>query len=148
MLIGAGGFGAAAGPVGDIKRAPPESSPRDLEAVDRHNIAQLLIAEPDHIDPLAVRIYQENIRRTRFKTGDIPSSDVLARALDGIAAQVTVIYGDRDAFALDQLDARRRIVRKGQPSANFHIIHGAGHWVNYEAAEKVNRLLLEVLSSC
>jgi 2-hydroxy-6-oxonona-2,4-dienedioate hydrolase len=146
VLIGAGGMGMDVTRPGDLRRPPRDGSPEALAAVERHNVAQLFIAEPDHVDELAVQVYRENVRRSRFRTGAIPSSGALAEELGNLAARLTVVYGERDAFALGQLEARRRVVLEAQPSAAFHVIQGAGHWVNYEAAEDINRLLVQVFA--
>jgi pimeloyl-ACP methyl ester carboxylesterase len=38
-------------------------------------------------------------------------------------------------------------LRSIQPNARFEVIAGAGHWVQYEAADQFNRLLAEIVGS-
>ena len=86
------------------------------------------------------------MRLTRFKSGDIPASDVLLRALTALRAPLTAKWGERDVFAAPRLDARRRVVQRVHPHADIRVPPGAGHWAIYEAAETVNRALLEIVS--
>jgi pimeloyl-ACP methyl ester carboxylesterase len=86
-----------------------------------------------------------NLRRARFKSGTIPVSDALLRALPAVKARIAGIWGERDAFAVPYLEERRRTLARFEPDLEFHVIPGAGHWVVYEAADRVNRILLEML---
>lgn len=52
-----------------------------------------------------------------------------------------------DALAGTDLPRREEIVRAKRPDAQFVVLAAAGHWVQYEAAERVNALLLEFLAS-
>jgi hypothetical protein len=67
------------------------------------------------VDDLAVHVQTENLRRARFKSGDIPTSDVLLRVLPRTGARLTAIFGERDAFVGSQLDERRRTLAGVQP---------------------------------
>ena len=66
------------------------------------------------------------------------------RALPLIKARLDGIWGGRDATAYPHLDERARTLRSHQPDARFEIIEGAGHWVQYEAADRFNPLLAEI----
>jgi pimeloyl-ACP methyl ester carboxylesterase len=96
---------------------------------------------------LAVHLQMQNNRQARFKSGAIPASDVLLRALPGIRARIGGIWGERDAFASSNLEDRRRILAAVQPDLDFRVVQGAGHWAIYEAAERVNADLMEMLSA-
>jgi pimeloyl-ACP methyl ester carboxylesterase len=56
-------------------------TPADIERVHRANLQTLMIAEPRNADDLAVFVQMENVRRARFKSGTIPTSDILLKAL-------------------------------------------------------------------
>ena len=60
-----------------------------------------------------------------------------------VRARLDGIWGERDATAYPHLDQRARILRSVQPAARFAIVPGAGHWVQYEAADRFNPLLAE-----
>jgi pimeloyl-ACP methyl ester carboxylesterase len=104
-----------------------------------------MIASEEKVDDLAMFVQMENLRRTRFKSGTIPESDVLLRALPAVQARIAWIRGGRDAFVGPHLEERRRILASVQRDLDFRVINGAGHWVVYEAAEQVNVALLDVL---
>ena len=42
----------------------------------------------ESVNDLAVHLHMENLRRARFRSGTIPVSDVLLRALPGIRARI------------------------------------------------------------
>jgi len=67
--------------------------------------------------------------------------------LPRVRARVAAIFGGRDAFVGPHLDERRETLARFQPGLDFRVVEGAGHWVNYEAPEMVNRALLEMLEA-
>jgi pimeloyl-ACP methyl ester carboxylesterase len=114
--------------------------------VHRENLRTLMLADPKSADDLAVTLQIENVRRARFKSGTIPVSDVLLRALPAIRAHLAGIWGGRDAFTSHHLEESRRVLAAADPGFDMRVIEAAGHWVNYEAAEQVNALLVELLA--
>jgi pimeloyl-ACP methyl ester carboxylesterase len=83
----------------------------------------------------------------RLAAGSIPTSDALARALPAVRARITGIWGSRDAYVGEHLDARRRALAVWQPDLDFRVIDGAGRWVIYEAAAAVNAALVDMLGA-
>jgi 2-hydroxy-6-oxonona-2,4-dienedioate hydrolase len=69
----------------------------------------------------------------------------LVRALPHVTAKLDGIWGARDATAYPHLDERARTLRSFEPAARFEVIAGAGHWVQYEAADRFNPLLAEIV---
>jgi len=144
-LIGPGGLGlptAVAGLV--LARVAPGMSATATREAHRENLRRLMLGDPAAADDLAVHVQIENLRRARFKSGDIPTSDVLLRALPRTEARLTAIFGERDAFVGSRLDERRQTLAGVQPDLDFRVVADAGHWANYEAPAIVNRALLEV----
>jgi len=70
----------------------------------------------------------------------------LAEALPEIKARVTAIWGGADGAAGPYLQDRRDRLAALRPDAAQFLIEGAGHWVQYEAAVRFNRLMDEVLA--
>jgi 2-hydroxy-6-oxonona-2,4-dienedioate hydrolase len=103
-----------------------------------------MIADRGKIDELAVYIQAQNAPRGRVKSRRFSRADTLARALPLIKARIDGIWGERDATAYPHVDDRARALRNVQPGARFEVIPGAGHWVQYEAADKFNPLLTEI----
>ena len=112
----------------------------------RANLLMLMLARPESADDLAVSLQIENLGRARFKSGAIPQSDVLRRALPAIRARIAGIWGESDAFTDGRLDECRRVLASAQEDLDLRVIEGAGHWVTYEAAHQVNAALVELLA--
>jgi pimeloyl-ACP methyl ester carboxylesterase len=62
-----------------------------------------------------------------------------------VRARVVGVWGDRDVYAAPYLAERRATLADWHPDVDFRVIEGAGHWANYEAADRVNAVLLETL---
>lgn len=141
-IVGSNGLGLVRQPT-DLRRAPENASETDILAVVRHNLGALMIADPAKIDELAVYIQSQNAPRGRVKSRRFSRADTLARALPQVKARLDGIWGERDATAYPHLEERARALRNVQPGARFEVIPGAGHWVQYEAADRFNLLLAE-----
>jgi 2-hydroxy-6-oxonona-2,4-dienedioate hydrolase len=74
----------------------------------------------------------------------VSRADTLACMLPQTGARLDGICGERDATAGSRLAERAHILRSFQPGARFKIIPGAGHWVQYEAADRFNPLMAEI----
>ncbi|HEX9822317.1 MAG TPA: alpha/beta fold hydrolase [Methylomirabilota bacterium] len=147
VLLGPGGM-AFRSDVGRLvlARVEPGMSEAEAREVHRANLQTLMLADPAAADDLAVHLQVDNLRRARFKSGTIPASDVLLRAMPGIRARIAALFGGRDAFAVPYLDERRETLARFQSDLDFRVVAGAGHWVNYEAPATVNRALREMLA--
>lgn len=145
VLLGAGGLGLSRLPPPPLLQVQGDMAPADIERVHRENLRILMIADPQRVDDLAVFLQMENIRLARFKSGTIPASDTLLRALPAVRARLASILGGRDAFMAARLEDYRRVLASVQPDLDFRVIAGAGHWAIYEAADAVNRTLGDVL---
>ena len=145
-VVGSNGLGLIRQPT-ELKRVPPSASPEDAVAVHRHNLGVLMIADPANIDELAIYIQSTNAPRGRVRSRRFSRADTLVRALPLVTARLDGIWGGRDATAYPHLDERARTLRSFQPEARFEVIEGAGHWVQYEAADRFNPLLTEIARS-
>lgn len=145
VLVGPNGMALPGGTDRPLARTRPEMTPAEVMATHRENLRILMLADPGKADDLAVHLQMENIRLARIKSGGIPASDTLLRALPAVRARIAGIWGAQDAFALPFLDERRRTLARFQPDLDFRVIERAGHWVAYEAPLQVNAALLEIL---
>jgi pimeloyl-ACP methyl ester carboxylesterase len=145
-IVGSNGLGLVRQPTA-LERVPAGTSAVEALAVHRHNLGVLMIADPAKIDELAVYIQSHNAPRGRVKSRRFSRADTLARALPLVKARLDGIWGERDATAYPHLDERTRVLRSFQPGARFEVIAGAGHWVQYEAAERFNPILAEIAGS-
>jgi 2-hydroxy-6-oxonona-2,4-dienedioate hydrolase len=145
-IVGSNGLGLVRQPTA-LERVPAGASAAEALAVHRHNLGILMIADPAKIDELAVYIQSQNAPRGRVRSRRFSRADTLARALPLVKARLDGIWGERDATALSHLEERARVLRSFQPGARFEVIPGAGHWVQYEAAERFNAVLAEIAAS-
>ena len=142
-IVGSNGLGLVRQPT-ELRRLPEGASEAEALAIARHNLAALMIADRGKIDELAVYIQAQNAPRGRVKSRRFSRADTLARALPLINARIDGIWGERDATAYPHLDDRARALRIVQPGARFEVIPGAGHWVQYDAADRFNPLLADI----
>ena len=98
-VVGSNGLGLERSPT-PLRRVAPDAGEAEEFATHRYNLNQLMIADPDKIDELALYLQKTN-------------------------------------------HARARILRGFQPAARFAVVPGAGHRVQYEAADQFNALLAE-----
>jgi len=146
VLLGSGGLGLTPEPLRPLIRIEAGMDPAAIRSAYRENLRRLMLGDPDGADDLAVSLQIENLRRARFKSGAIPNSDVLRRALPAIRARIAGIWGEHDAFTGGRIEECRRVLASVQEALDLRVIEGAGHWVNYEAADAVNAALLELLA--
>ena len=141
VLLGPGGLGLVPAPVRTLLRLEPGMNGEALRRVHRQNLLTLMLARPESADELAVTLQIDNVARSRFRSGTIPISDVLLRALPAVRAHLAGIWGGRDTFTGHHLAESRQVLAAADPTLDAAVIEPAGHWVNYEAADEVNRLL-------
>ena len=141
-VVGSNGLGLERSPT-PLKRVPPDADETEEFATHRYNLNQLMIADPDKIDELALYLQKTNHARARMRSRRFSRSGALVEALPRITARLDGIWGERDATAYPHVDDRARILRSFQPQARFAVVPGAGHWVQYEAADRFNQLMAE-----
>jgi 2-hydroxy-6-oxonona-2,4-dienedioate hydrolase len=145
VLLGAGGLDLPFPPLPPLLRIEPDASPEEARRGHRENLHRLMIARAERVDDLALFLQVDNLRRARFRSGSIPTSDALQRALPSVRARITGIWGSRDAFVGPYVEDRRRLLASFERTLDFRVIEGAGHWTTYEAAHDVNAILLDML---
>jgi pimeloyl-ACP methyl ester carboxylesterase len=149
VVVAPGGLGIADARGGALAKLRPRMTPAEIADVHRQNLAQLMIADPAAVDDLAVYIQDLNTQRARFRLSAWTEEDRLsstARALAQVRVPVKGIWSGRDAFAGDTVQDRISILRRLHPGADIRTIPGAGHWMQYEAAERFNAVLAGMLT--
>jgi pimeloyl-ACP methyl ester carboxylesterase len=128
----------------DLRKMPPEgASEAEKREVLRHNLLQFMLAHPESIDEETIAIQRENAARTRYDSRRISFGTYTREALWQLRAPLMGIFGELDNFASPSIYSRVVPCRSLRPDMRIEIVPGAGHWVQYEAAPAVNRLLLE-----
>jgi pimeloyl-ACP methyl ester carboxylesterase len=146
VLVGASGTQATRGPMEPLqswRRLPTDA---EKAAAHRRNLGILMIHDPGNIDELAVFVQKSNAEHSRVRGKHVSNTGSLADCLPGLQGRLAGIWGEFDATAAPYLAERRDRLRQFQPQASFDIFPGAGHWVQYEAWERFNHRLRELLT--
>jgi pimeloyl-ACP methyl ester carboxylesterase len=143
-LLGCAGHGSTRRPRGELmswKNAYANQEWEQLSAIMRENLYRHMLSTYEAIDLEALRIHQDACIATRFRSKDISRAGRLAADLDQFAGQVLMIWGEHDVTCTPD-ELMERLIQ-GHPNRSIEIIKGAGHWVQYEAADQVNPLLVD-----
>ncbi len=148
ILLAPGGLGVGDAPWPKLQRVSGQDSEAQRLAAHRYNLQALMMHDPAKVDDLAVHIQDWNTRHSRFKMRHWPEQDrfaSLGRVLPTVTAPIKGIFAAKDVMAAHNLQARVDMLRALQPDADVHILDGVGHWMMYEAPERINALLLKML---
>ncbi len=141
-LVGAASMGLRRAPMRELQPMRRHMTAPEIAELQRINLGILMFADPARIDEVAVRLQCETVAQARVKSRRFAPIPFLCETLPQVAAPIGGIWGERDATAYPYVEERAALLRRIQPDARFDVIAGAGHWVQYEAAEAFNPLLL------
>jgi pimeloyl-ACP methyl ester carboxylesterase len=145
-LVGAGGNVPGQAPVELVSwRRLPDTDAQ--LAAHRENLGRLMFADPALRDEQAVRLQVANASRARTSSRPISRTSLLADTLPSVTAPVSAVFGERDATSRPTTAARIERLRALRPGITVHVVPGAGHWVQYEAAEQFDDLLHGILAA-
>jgi pimeloyl-ACP methyl ester carboxylesterase len=139
-LLGPAGHGGPRRPRGELRSWREAYKAHDdaaLSAVMRHNLQLHMLAAP--ADAQALAIHTQACLRTRFHSKTISRAGGLADSLHALHCPVLMLWGEHDVTATPQTLAPRLAAEC--KAAQTHVLANAGHWVQYEAADRVNALL-------
>ena len=117
------------------------------DAVIRANLAALMFSRADAIDGFALALQQHNVERDRMRRRRLSRSDVILRNLPAVRAALHGIWGERDALVLGQIEQLEPALRQAPGYASLQVIEAAGHWVQFEAAERFDGALAAALAA-
>jgi len=139
----------------DVPQPPPiaplrswRKLPTEAEKQEAHrfNLGALMLHDPAAIDDLALLVQTRNSLQFRIRTMDIRALSRIPERLSQSSARLSTIWGACDVIAAPYLDERRALFERVRPGADFDVIPGAGHWVQFEAPEPFNRVLKQRLA--
>ncbi|RJG22069.1 alpha/beta fold hydrolase [Massilia cavernae] len=133
-------------PPAGLKRWRGILDPAELAAVQRHNLATLMFHDAARIDEQALQLHMKNSQRAVLDMLPILASRP-TDALSRIRSPILAIAGEYDCFSAQASAQQESALLAANPGAQLRIIKNAGHWVNYEAAEEFNDLVLAWLNS-
>ncbi len=114
----------------------------------RRNLEIMMIADQAHIDDLAIYVQSTNTPRARFFGPKLDPNGKLHEFLPHVRPQkrVTGISGLEDQIAKPIMHKQDSGLKAIHSNGIFHGIADAGHWVQYEGAERYNAILLDTLA--
>jgi 2-hydroxy-6-oxonona-2,4-dienedioate hydrolase len=146
VLVGAVGTTARRGTMAPMKswrRLPTDDAKREAH---RTNLEILMVRDPKAVDAPALYMQFHNAERARVRGKHINRTGDLSTTLPSFKGRLASIWGEHDATAGAYLDERREKLEQFKPGSTFDVVPGAGHWVQYEAAEEFNALLRKRLN--
>lgn len=149
VLLGPTGHRGRRRPRGELrswKKAAQSTDAHAVAAVMRHNLAvHMLHTAKQDIDPMAVHIHTQACLHTRFRSKEISQSGGLPEALRQRSGPSLLVWGEHDVTAEPEVISRALL--EWVPDCKTQLIEGAGHWVQFERADDINRLLLAWFST-
>jgi 2-hydroxy-6-oxonona-2,4-dienedioate hydrolase len=146
-LVGAGGMGLPLRARPDMRGWRDLADPAAREAVHRHNLGVLMFADAGRIDDLAVHLQTTNTVRGRMNSRRLSGMGTLPGVLPRLKAPLRGIWGEYDFSARGRLDLYAERLRAMQEGATLTVIPGAGHWVQFEAADEFNVALVKLMTA-
>jgi len=146
-LLGPAGHGGVRRPRGELqswRRAAATGDSAGVADVMRHNLGVHMLHDASGIDELAVKVHTDSCLRTRFRSKDISRAGGLADALGRYPGPMLLAWGEHDVTAEPHEVAA--MLARGRGNCETHVVPDAGHWVQFERAAYVNRLLVDWLA--
>ncbi len=145
VMVGAGGLGRVNSRRNAMRSWRFAQGNEERMAAHRHNLETMMLARPETIDETAINIQAQNAEATRFRHRLANDPMLLKDCLERWPVSVTAIWGEDDAVVKGYLEERREALLAIDPRNRFHVVPGAGHWVQYEEPDTVNALLVDEL---
>lgn len=115
-------------------------------AILEHNLRALMLHDHRRDDDLALLAHERASRATRYRSKDLSQAADLGQILAGYDGPLRMIWGEHDVTVASPAEAADRIAAH-RAGADWHVVAGAGHWVQYEAAAAALALVDDWLSA-
>jgi pimeloyl-ACP methyl ester carboxylesterase len=147
VLVGAPALSREPSPRLDLRgwKALPPGPER--QAVQRHNLRSLMLADDEAVDALSIALQSANVERDRMTRRRLSQTDVLVRTLPRVGCPVSGIWGSEDALYRGRTPIIGAALAHAPAFRTLTLIPGAGHWVQYERAAAFNEALLAALAA-
>ena len=117
------------------------------DAVHRHNLRQLMLANDASIDALAVAIHGLNLQRDRMRRRRMMRIGALHRMLPTLTLPLHGIWGARDALSTGREALVEAALRSAPGFQSMTWVPEAGHWLPYERPHDFHAALRAVLGA-
>ncbi|WP_418319843.1 alpha/beta fold hydrolase [Piscinibacter sakaiensis] len=141
-LLGPGGFPPGTWVRPPLRSVSSDATDDEINAVHRRNLELMMVGDPCRIDALTVAMQRRNHSLTRFRSRFLGYRDSLGPSLRATRCPVLAILGQDDPLPISGALARAAYLKSNSPRLSCRILADASHWVAFEQAEEVNRLLL------
>lgn len=139
VLVGTAGFHADVSPTRfDLRSWRNLSDPEARLEAHRHNLAELMLADPRSIDDLALYVQATSTARSRFDSRNASVTGALLAILREIEAPITLVLGEADRTWRERREGRLAELHARRPDCAVHLLPGIGHWAMFEAPDAVN----------
>lgn len=146
VLVGAPALSAERLPPLPLRAWSAQADGPARDAVHRHNLRVLMLAQDASVDALAVALHGANVPRDRLRRRTLMLTDALARLLPGLRCPVAGIWGEHDVLYRDgRMALVQQVLCTAPGFCGLERVPGAGHWVAYEAAPAFDRALVSLL---
>lgn len=145
VLVGSGGYGIARPQNVHLSKWRHLTDHQERRKVHRQNLAALMFHDADRIDDNAVELQAANTARAKIDSVALAQSTNVPELLSTLRVPIDGVWGAFDAVSKQNLPLLRELLTAVDPAAEVVVIDDAGHWVQYEAAEAVNRALQDLL---
>jgi pimeloyl-ACP methyl ester carboxylesterase len=145
VLVGSPGLSAELLPPLDLQRWDLlPAGPASL-AAHRHNLLQLMLANPASASDLAVALHAHNVERDRLRRRRLMLTDALVPILPRLRCPVHGLWGAQDVLYRHRLPLIRQVLALAPGLQSLELLPDAGHWVQFEAADAFNAALARAL---
>lgn len=147
-LLGAAGHGGIRRPRAELRNWRAAAQRGDAPALAetmRHNLLAHMLHRSQSADATALHLHTQACLRTRFHSKALSRAGGLQALLPHAADVLLLAWGEHDVTADPKQAAAQLSVY--HPRVQTAVLPEAGHWVQYEAPDAVNRLLCGWLDS-
>ena len=139
VLVGVPGLGLSNNIV-NMKGFRDNMSADERAAVHHNNLKAIMLHDERLITPDLLVMQAHNVQRDRLRRRRIARSDALLGLQAQWRCEVHGIWGELDALYTGKMDLLQDRLSACRLKS-FHVVPGAGHWVQFEQAQVFNRLL-------
>jgi pimeloyl-ACP methyl ester carboxylesterase len=139
VLVGVPGLGLSNN-IPNMRGFRANMTHEERMVVHRNNLLTIMLHDEKNITPELLAMQEHNVLRDRLRRRRIARSDVLLSLQKHWTCEVHGIWGQQDALYEGALHLIPDLLTDCQLK-QFDIIEGAGHWVQFEAADAFNQIL-------
>jgi 2-hydroxy-6-oxonona-2,4-dienedioate hydrolase len=130
-----------------LKSLRAGASPEERREVHRFNLAAIMLHHAQSVDETALALQSLNVPRDRMKRRSLVTTGAFRDALVQLRCPYRAIYGAEDVLYRSIWPQVEDTLNCNSRFEGMVVIPDAGHWVQYEEAQRFNALMLEALKA-